>query len=829
MAAHDSTTSQEKTPVDAQGIVANPTFDSDINIRAAERMGLLHDAVRSSNHSSQELDVILVRLLFCLFADNSGIFRPQGVFRRWIEEETAEDGSDLGQRIVELSEVLGTPECDRVPPFDQRLACFPFVGGRLFEERVSAVGFEAGVRSALLDCCGLDWGIVSPGVLGGLLQSAMDANSRRSLGVHYTSEENILKVIKPLFLDELAAEFVRVRGNKSKLFEFHRKVRRMTLLDPACGCGNFLVTAYRELRVLELEILEVVRNCFGLRLLSIYADSGVDVDQCYGIEIEEFPARVASFALGWVDHQMSRRAMRAFGPLLARIPFTTQPSVVHGNALELDWNEVLPVEQATYVFGNPPFVGKQMRDARQIDEIAKVFHGVERAGVLDYCAAWFAKAALYLLGESGVASTGERSLALGGSEQPRQTRCAFVATSSITQGEQVSVLWGWLLSLGIRIHFAHRTFAWSTQMTKKAAVHCVIVGFGLLESEQKWLFEYDNNRVDPRAMQASNISPYLLNGPSIVLSHQPVPLCNVPPMQKGSMPIDQGHFLFSDDEKATFLAAEPKAERWFRPFCGADEFINAVPRWCLWLVGISNEELGSMPEVNRRVLAVQQMRACSRREQTRRCAATPHRFGEDRQPLSQYLLVPSVSSERREWVPVGFQPPNVIASNLVLTVPNASVFHFSILSSTMHNAWLRVVCGRLRIDYRYSASIVYNNYPWPYATERQRRAIEQTGQRILDVRASHRGANLAELYDKESMPGDLREAHVANDRAVDAAYGYSSQNSDTGRVGFLFALYCEIRGQVNSGETESSTTRLPLGKSSGQQPSANGLSRRRRG
>ncbi|MDR2239634.1 MAG: hypothetical protein LBE33_04260 [Zoogloeaceae bacterium] len=787
------------------------TPQNPVNIKAAERMGKLHDALKESGYSGHPLELLLVRLLFCLFAEDTGIYQPANAFRAWIEERTAEDGSDLGAQLARLFQTLNTPESQRSKNLDEQLAAFPYVNGKLFGETLPIADFSTAMREALLDCCALDWSAISPAIFGALFQSIMDAKARRNLGAHYTSEENILKLIKPLFLDELHDEFKRVQNNKNKLFEFHKKLRTLTFFDPACGCGNFLVIAYRELRLLELDVLRAVHRNTGSRFLNIHSEINVDVDQFYGIEIEEFPAQIAQVALWLADHQMNVRISEEFGMYFARIPLKTSPHIVNGNALTLDWHDVLPAERASYVLGNPPFVGAKFMDDAQREETRQVFTGIDGSGLLDFVAAWYVKAARYI--------------------QNQPIRCAFVSTNSITQGEQVGVLWGWLLAKGVHIHFAHRTFQWSNEAKGMAAVHCVIIGFGLQDTQRKIIFEYENIRSESHAITAGNINPYLVDGANVVLVNRRAPICPVVEIVKGSQPTDGGNLLLSDDEKSALLEMRPQAEKWIRPFLGADEFINGLSRWCLWLVGISAAELRAMPEVYKRVQAVKVMRLASPKAATRECAATPYLFQENRQPSSPYLLVPSVSSERREFVPVGFLPPDVIASNLVLTISNATSYHFAILNSTMHNSWMRAVCGRLKSDYRYSASIVYNNFPWPVASqqptansqqptansqqptansqqptansqqptaigsglpEKFRIALEKTGQAILDARALYLDATLADLYDPLTMPPELRKAHTANDRAIDAAYGYKGDKSDAARVAFLFDLYGKL-------------------------------------
>ena len=753
-----------------------------VNIKAAERMGRLHDRLKASGYAGHALEVLLVRLLFCLFAEDTGIFQPAGSFRIWLDERTAPDGSDLGPQLAQFFQVLNTLEDKRSKNIDEQLATFPYVNGKLFEETLSIAAFDSAMRDALLDCCALDWSAISPAIFGALFQSIMDGKARRNLGAHYTSEENILKLIKPLFLDALWAEFQRVRNNKNKLFEFHKKLRTLTFFDPACGCGNFLVIAYRELRALELEVLRTVYHGPGSRFLDIHQQIQIDVDQFYGIEIEEFPAQIAQVALWLMDHQMNLRVSEEFGMYFARIPLKRTPHILHGNALTTDWNDVLPVERASYVFGNPPFVGAKYMSDAQREETRQVFDGIGGGGLLDFVAAWYVKTANYLT--SPLPQAGE------GPGERAHTRCAFVSTNSISQGEQVGVLWSWLLSKGMHIHFAHRTFQWSNEARGVAAVHCVIIGFGAFDVDKKTIYEYEDIRGEPHAVAVTNINPYLVDAPDVLLEKRNRPISSVPPMSFGSQPIDGGNLILTEDEKDELLRVEPQAAPFVRLFLGAEEFINKLSRYCLWLKNSTPDELRRMPEVRKRIEAVKKFREASKRPATQALALTPTQFAFVSHPNTDYLLVPSVGSERRQFVPIGFMPPEIIASNLCLIVSGATLYHFGMLSSTMHNAWLRYVAGRLKSDFRYSSSIVYNNFPWPaQPTDAQREKIEAAAQAVLDARAQFPDATLADLYDPLTMPPILVRAHQKLDAAVDAAYGKKSFKNDAERVAFLFERY----------------------------------------
>jgi hypothetical protein len=742
-----------------------------INIKAAERMGKLHDALKAVGYEGHALEVYLVRLLFCLFAEDTTIFEKR-LFQDYIETKTAEDGSDLAHHINSLFYTLNNAPDKRLKNLDEHLAAFPYVNGKLFEEMLPPAQFDKKMREALLDLCALDWSMISPAIFGSLFQSIMDADARRNLGAHYTSEENILKLIKPLFLDSLWAEFEKVKTNKNKLAEFHQKLSTLTFFDPACGCGNFLVITYRELRLLEIEVLRASHTS-GQLVMDVQSLIRVDVDQFYGIEIEEFPAQIAQVALWLTDHQMNMRISDEFGNYFARIPLKSTPHIVNANALQQDWAEVLAPERCSYILGNPPFLGYTQRSEAQRLDMENVCFDIHGAGVLDFVSAWYIKAARYV-------------------QNNQVIRCAFVSTNSITQGEQVGVLWGWMLAQGIHIHFAHRTFGWSNEARGKAAVHCVIIGFGKQDVAEKTIFEYDDIKGEPHAVKVKNINPYLVDAGNVLLQKRSKPISNTLPITRGSQPTDGGHLLLDEAEKLELIKNEPMAEKWIRPFAMGDEFINNLKRHCLWLVDCPPSELRQMPQVLARVEQVKQMRLASKKIPTQKLAAQPTVFGELRQPKSAYLAIPRVSSERRAFIPIGFLQSDFIAGDKLQTIENATNYHFGILNATMHNAWMRAVCGRLESRYSYSASIVYNNYPWPELNSSHTPKIEAAAQAVLDARAAHPNASLADLYDPLTMPANLLKAHQALDKAVDAAYGYKGAQTDAARVAFLFELYQKI-------------------------------------
>ena len=760
-----------------------------VNIKAAERMGKLHDALKASGYEGHALELLLVRLLFCLFADDTGIFQPAQALRSLVEERTEADGSDLGARLAQLFQTLNTPEHKRSKALDAQVAAFPYVNGRLFEEILPMAEFDAAMRDALLDACALDWSAISPAIFGSLFQSIMDVKARRNLGAHYTSEENILKLIKPLFLDALWAEFERVKGNRNRLFEFHKKLRGLTFFDPACGCGNFLVISYREVRRLELEILRASYNS-GQQSLDVHQLISVNVDQFHGIEIEEFPAQIAQVALWLVDHQMNLQVSEEFGQYFARIPLRESPHIVHGNALRLDWNAVLPAERCSYLLGNPPFVGHHYQSVEQKADQAHVMAALPAHGVLDFVANWYVAAAHYLEGNPAATA-------------------GLVSTNSICQGEQVGILWGYLLSRGVRIHFAHRTFRWSNEASGNAAVHCVIIGFALQDAPTKTLFEYADVTGEPVALTVKNINPYLVDAPDVVLPNRSTPISPVPAMRWGNKPTDGGHLLFTEEELRGFLALEPGAGKLVRPFISGGDFIDGARRYCLWLVDAKPAELRALPKVMERVEAVRQFRNASKAPSTRAFAAYPTLFRQIAQPSTTYLAVPEVSSERREYIPMDFVQPDVICSNTLQFVGDATLFHFGVMTSRMHMAWVTYTCGRLESRYRYSNTIVYNNFPWPdlpadsepgTPAHKAKAAIEAAAQGVLDARAQFQQgdqpSSLADLYDPLTMPPALLRAHHRLDVAVDKAYeacgGRKSYKSDAERVAYLFERYQQL-------------------------------------
>ena len=765
-----------------------------VNIAAAELVGLLHDQLAEAGHGGHDLERFLVRIVFCLFADDTGVFEPRDSFVELVETRTSEDGADLGPWLAQLFQVLDTPEGQRPTTLDEDLARFPYINGDLFKGPLSMVSCNAAMRSALLDTCRFDWSQVSPAIFGALFQSVMEPAQRRAQGAHYTTEKNILKVIEPLFMDDLRAEFARLQARKDsrrrvELERFQARLGGLTFFDPACGCGNFLIIAYRELRLLEIDVLKALypRDRDGRRQMEGWAAdlSQLNVDQFYGIELGEFPARIAETALWMMDHIMNNRLSLEFGQTFVRIPLETSPNIVHGDALELDWEGVLPAKTCSFVLGNPPFVGQSYQSKEQREQMRKLTnpHG-RRGSPLDYVGAWFLKAAGYGTGA---------------------VRVSFVATNSLTQGEQVALLWPRLFASGLEIAFAHRTFAWGSDARGKAHVHVVILGFDRRENGRpdKRLFSYPDLNGEPEESRHAALSPYLFGASSLADPHLMVtdsarPLTPRPVMQRGVQPIDGGHFIFSDQERQDFLRQEPGAERFFRPFIGAREHINGLSRWILFLEEAEPETLRTMPLSVERIRRVRAIRLASRRAATVRLADTPTRLEGRSIPTTPFLVVPEVSSERRDYVPIGWLGPPVIPSNLVRVLQDATLADFALLTSAIHMAWLRHIGGRLKSDYRYSIGLVYNTFPMP-PKEANLSKLESLAQAVLDARAAHPVSTLADLYDPLTMPPNLRKAHQGLDRAVDRLYRRTGFVSERERVEHLLMAYEGIRRPLGVG------------------------------
>jgi hypothetical protein len=853
-----------------------------VNIKAAELMGKLHDALEDANYTGHDLEQLLVRLLFCLFADDTGIFEPKDIFLQLIEADTKEDGTDTGRMLIELFDVLNTHEDARQKGLSGELNAFPYVNGALFAGHIRTPVFDKKMREMLLDAARFDWGKVSPAIFGSLFQSVMDAKERRAKGAHYTTEANILKVIGPLFLDDLRAEFDKIKtrktGRAAALQEFQNKLSRLTFMDPACGCGNFLVIAYRELRSLELCVLHELWD--GQRVMDISAFSRVNVDQFYGIEFEEFPARIAEVAMWMTDHIANNELSLAFGQSFARIPLKQSAKIIHGDALEVDWAALLPPEKCHYIMGNPPFIGQSYQSPLQREQMTRVINAPSgKAGSLDYVAAWFIKAGQYMAGNSSPAGGGGARAASDGGGSPlatsreadsplqypadgpavapqrlrlprageeriqaeplsfrggvgvgsadqtprpddkphpsaatrllpspegeglnkgnRRIRIAFVSTNSITQGEQVAQLWPILFDrLHLEIFFAHRTFSWGSEARGKAHVHVVIIGLTHRDNEpdEKRLFSYPDIKGDPVESQHGALTAYLFDAQGVANRHLVVretqtPLSPRPNLQMGSKLVEGGHYIFDAQQRRRFLDAEPSAEKYMQPLYGAQEFIRGSSRWILALQKASPDEVARMPAVRERIKAVREYRASSKKAATQKLANFPQNYEGDVLPTRPFLVVPQVSSEKRDFVPIGWIEPPAIPSDKLRVMLDASLWDFAILTSTMHMAWMRAITGRLESRFMYSVGVVYNTYPWPEATPAQRAKIETLAQAVLDARAAHPTSSLADLYDPDTMPGNLRKAHAALDLAVDRLYRPAPFASDRDRVELLFGRY----------------------------------------
>ncbi|MBE6741143.1 MAG: class I SAM-dependent DNA methyltransferase [Ruminococcaceae bacterium] len=749
--------------------------EEEISIQAGEIVGKLYDALRKQyanpdNEDSQKsLNVLCVRLVFCFYAEDADVFGKHLMFHDYLKQF---DTRNFRRALIDVFRVLNTKIEDRDPYMDDELAAFPYVNGGLFaDDNIEIPQFTDEIIKLILEnaSADFDWSEISPTIFGAVFESTLNPETRRSGGMHYTSVENIHKVIDPLFLDDLKAELEEIKELKqiktrnSRLDEFCEKLSGLKFLDPACGSGNFLTETYLSLRKLENEAI-------GLRNQDqIVLDSGdiikVKIDQFYGIEINDFAVTVAKTALWIAESQMMKQTEDIVHTNIDFLPLTTNAYIVEGNALRIDWNDVVPASELNYIMGNPPFVGARLMSKEQKEDLLGVF-GKEwkNAGNLDYVSCWYKKSADYMKETSVFA--------------------ALVSTNSVSQGESVANLWKPLFENGIVFNFAHRTFRWDSEANIKAHVHCVIIGFSYVEKQSKRLFESDNYKI------VDNINGYLLNANNVFAESRNKPICDVPQIGIGNKPIDGGNYLFTPDEKAEFVKKEPLSEKYFMPWYGSTEFINNKPRYCLWIGDCPPNELRKMPECMKRVQAVRDYRLQSPSAGTRKIADTPTRFHVENFPKNTYIIIPETSSERRKYIPMGFMKPTSLCSNAVRILPNATLYHLGILESNVHMAWMRAVAGRLKSDYRYSKDIVYNNFPWCNPTDEQKAKIEQTAQAILDARAKYPDCSLADLYDELTMPSELRKAHQENDKAVMQAYGFDWRNmTESECVAELMKMY----------------------------------------
>lgn len=749
-----------------------------VNITATELMAKLHDKLSEDKYIGHELEVYLVRLLFCLFAEDTGIFE-KNQFLNFIKNRTSSDGSDLGSKLSELFQVLNTPENERSKNRDETLLEFQYINGKLFEEILRVPSFSREMRRIIFDCAQLDWSKISPAIFGSLFQTVIDVELRNELGEHYTSEKNILKIINPLFMDDLWEEFYRIKRNNRKLEQFHEKIANLKFFDPACGCGNFLILAYRELRLLEIEVLKALRSAKDgdiQQTIDILKTSKIDVDAFYGIEINEFPAKIAEVSMWMMDHLMNKKLSEELGEYFVRLPLKKSANIKYGNSLTADWDEFLTPTSNVYVLGNPPFKGKSKQTKEQKEDMNLVFKGVKGTGVLDYVSAWYLKAAQYI--------------------QNTKIKVGFVSTNSITQGEQVAPLWNELFNeYNIKIDFAHRTFKWKNEGKKNAGVYVIILGFSLkytTPKKAKYLYEYETPISEAFEVKVKNINPYLVEGDDLTISKRTKPIYNVPNILFGSMPNDGGNLILSDDEKDKLIKEEPYSEKFIKPLLSAKQYLNGGTRWCLWLKNASPSELNKMPMVMKRVEKVKKFRLSSKRKATQKLANYPSLFGEDRQPTTDYILIPRVFSENRNYITLSFFKKESIVSDTCLFIPETNLYHMGILTSTMHMAWVKQVCGRLKGDYRYSNTIVYNNFPWPEKVgDKKIENVKKHAQNVLNIRLDYKDSTLAELYNPNLTPSELTKAHLKLDKEVDRCYSRKKFIGDYDRLKFLFKLYEE--------------------------------------
>ena len=765
------------------------------NIKASELVGRLHDRLNAAGYRGHDLERFLVRIVFCLFADDTGIFEPRDIFFDFIVERTATDGADLGPWLTQLFQVLDTPPAQRTATLDEDLDRFPYVNGQLFNRALRIPSFDSAMRDALLEACQFDWSNISPAIFGALFQSVMNPAERRAQGAHYTTEKNILKVIEPLFMDDLRADFNRLKSRRdtrriADLKRFQEKLGGMRFFDPACGCGNFLIIAYRELRLLEIEVLKQIYPKEGRQMEAYASDlSQVNVDQFFGIELNEFPARIAETALWMMDHIMNNHLSLEFGQTYVRIPLDTSPHIIHGDALEEEWADLLKPEKCSFVFGNPPFVGAKFQTPDQRAQVRRIAALGKSGGTLDYVAAWFVKAGEFI-------RTG-------------QGRIGFVATNSITQGEQVGQLWPILFNrCKLEIAFAHRTFAWGSDARGKAHVHVVIIGLDLRNSTRpnKRLFSYPDVDGEPLESLHTALSPYLfaaskLTDPHLTVKKATKPINGSRRLITGTQPLDNGLLTFSNAEKAAFVEDEPGAAPLFRPFPGALEFIRGRERWLLHGHGVPPQELRRLPTVLERLKRVREFRAKSKRKTTKRLAEYPTCYGVTVVPICPFLIIPQTSSERRQYIPIGWLVPPAIPSEKLRILPDATLSDFALLTSAMHMAWMRTVTGRLESRYMYSVGVVYNTFPPPpgFLVGNHSSVLDPLAKAVLDARAEFPDATLADLYDPDIMPPPLRTAHQRLDRTVDRLYKKQGFSSERERVEHLFALYEHLRTPLMDG------------------------------
>jgi hypothetical protein len=776
--------------------------EMEVSVKAGGLVGIIYDKLleqyidKDSVATLKSLNILCVRLVFCLYAEDAGLFGSRTAFHDYLNQFSA---SQFRRALIDLFQVLDTPLDRRDPYLDDVLKAFPYVNGGLFSNEVTACGgapiipqFTDELKTLILANASddFDWSEISPTIFGAVFESTLNPETRRSGGMHYTSIENIHKVIDPLFLDDLKAEFAKIQDikqanpRKQALAAFQDKLASLTFFDPACGSGNFLTETFLSLRRLENKVIQAMFG--GENVLTFDILIKVNISQFYGIEINDFACTVAKTALWIAESQTLKETSAIAGRAIDFLPLKTNAYIHEGNALRIDWSEVIAPEKLNYIMGNPPFVGYSLQSPEQKEDMLSIYvdekgKPYKTAGKIDYVAGWYWKAAEMMKKALFIAPEFNSG---------KSIRAALVSTNSITQGEQVAAIWKPLFDrFGIHIDFAYRTFRWDSEADIKAHVHCVIIGFSSSVSPAS-----DAGKTiylsDAQTLQAANINPYLMDAPDIWIDSRSKPLCNVSEMLNGGKPVEGGYLILTKEEHDELLQKEPQAEPLFRPYMMGKDFIDRQPRYCLWLVNVSPKILRECPQVLKRIEAVKEYRLASPKEATRRCAETPMLFAEVRECPSDYVAVPKVSSENRRYIPIEYLSKDIIGGDSIFMVPDATLYHFGVLTSNVHMAWMRVVCGRMKSDYRYSNTIVYNNFPWPTPTEEQKAKIEATAQAILDARAKYPDCSLADLYDEVTMPPELRKAHQENDRAVMAAYGFKpGQTTESECVAELFKMY----------------------------------------
>ena len=753
--------------------------EMEVSMQAGEIVGRIYEALlKQYDDNSPEalrwLNILCVRLVFCLYAEDAGVF-SRDQFHDFL---VIYEAKDLRRALRDLFEVLNTPQEKRSKYLQEELAAFPYTNGGLFEEEIEIPQFTEELKQTLLQNASLDfdWSEISPTIFGAVFESTLNPETRRSGGMHYTSIENIHKVIDPLFLNDLRNELDEIleekveRQRNQKLDAYQDKLASLTFLDPACGSGNFLTETYLSLRRLENEAIR--ERYHGQMMMGEFLNPvKVSIQQFYGIEINDFAVTVATTALWISEAQMLSETERIMHQMIDFLPLKSYANIIEGNALRIDWESVVPQKKLNYIIGNPPFVGYAYQTKEQKDDLKDLMKGF--GNNIDYVAGWYYKASQLI--------------------KNTNTRCALVSTNSITQGEQVAAIWKPMFEkFGIHFDFAYRTFRWDSEASLKAHVHCVIIGFSSSACKGEKIIYLNNNQ----SVSASNINGYLLNAPTVFIEKNSKPLCDVPLMIRGSSPIDDGNLLLTIEEKEEYLLKEPQGDKFLRPFMMGKDFIDRKPRWCFWLVGANPSELKGCPILMKRIEAVREFRLKSSKAATVQSAATPTLFGEMRPCDTDYVAIPKVTSENRRYVPIEYLKSDIIAGDKLFQMPYASLYHFGVLTSNVQMAWMRAVCGRLEMRYSYSNTIVYNNFPWPNPTDEQKCKIEQTAQAILDARALYPNSSLADLYDEITMPVELRRAHQENDRAVMAAYGFNVKTmTESQCVAELFKLYKQLTKQ----------------------------------